>query len=296
MRTDEMAPLKNIIKADVVWEVFKNLLLITVGSVLCAAATNGIIIPQKFISAGFTGLALSIFYFLPSLSVGWLYFILNIPLFVLGWRFVGRRFLLYSIIGMLVFSAALYFVRVPFSIQDKLLSALLAGIISGAGSGIILRSAGSAGGLDILAVIMARSFSLRLGSTSLAFNSILLFTAGLMFSLESALYTLIYIFVTSYMVNLVVTGLSQRKSVFIISSRWKEIAEGIREEIQRGYTLISGRGGYTGQDEQILYTVITFRELHRLKTLIRQVDPNAFMVVHDTLEVMGHRIGNQPHW
>lgn len=277
-------------------EVLKNLLFITVGSVLCAAATNGIIIPQKFISAGFTGLAVGIFYFLPSFSVGWLYFFLNIPLFILGWKFVGRRFLLYSVTGMVVFSTTLYVVHVPFPLQDKLLGALLAGIITGTGSGIILRSAGSAGGLDILAVIMLSRFSLRLGSTSLAFNSILLFTAGLLFSLESALYTLIYIFVSSYMLNLVVTGLSQRKSVFIISPQWEGIAQGIREEIQRGYTLIRGQGGYTGKEEQILYTVITFRELPRLKALIRRVDPNAFMVAHDTLEVMGHRIGNQPHW
>jgi uncharacterized membrane-anchored protein YitT (DUF2179 family) len=94
----------------------------------------------------------------------------------------------------------------------------------------------------------------------------------------------------------VVTGLSQRKSVFIISPQWEEISQEIMEKIQRGVTIIGGRGGYTGREEHILYTVITFRELSRLKQLVSSIDPDAFVVVTETLEVMGHRIGSQPHW
>lgn len=277
---------------DVLW----NILLISVGSALCAMALNGILVPQKFISSGFSGLSLIIHYFYPSAPISVLYFVLNVPLFLLGWKYVGRRFFSYSILGMILFSIALQFIHVPFPIQDKLLSAILAGIITGAGGGIILRSVGSAGGLDILAVIMLMRFSFRLGSTSLAFNSVLLCIAGVLYSLESALYTLIFIFVSAYMLNLVVTGLSQRKAVFIISPRWKEIGQGIIQEINRSYTIIRGAGGFSGREENILYTVVSFKELPRLKTLIRRLDPNAFMVAHDTLEVMGQRIGNQPHW
>jgi uncharacterized membrane-anchored protein YitT (DUF2179 family) len=111
-----------------------------------------------------------------------------------------------------------------------------------------------------------------------------------------ALYTLIFLYVSSYIVNLVVTGLSQRKAVYIVSPQWQKITQEIQEKIQRGVTIIEGRGAYTGREEQILYTVITFRELSRLKQLIRDVDPDAFVVVTSTLEVMGHRIGTQPHW
>ncbi len=277
---------------DVLW----NILLISVGSVLCALAVNGILIPQKFISSGFAGLSLIIHYFYSSAPVGALYFALNIPLFLLGWKYIGHRFFFYSILGMVLFSLSLQFIHIPFPVQDKLLSAILAGIITGAGGGIILRSAGSAGGLDILGVMMLMRFAYRLGSTSLAFNSVLLCIAGVLYSLESSLYTLIFIFVSSYMLNLVVTGLSQRKAVFIISPSWKEIGQGIIEEINRSYTIIRGAGGFSGREENILYTVVSFKELPRLKTLIRQQDPNAFMVAHDTLEVMGQRIGNQPHW
>ena len=277
-------------------QVCWNLGLISVGSVLCAVAINGILIPHKFVSGGFAGLALVIYYLLPALPVAFVYFFLNVPLFVLGWKYVGRRFFIYSIAGMIIFSCALKWVNASIPVQDQILSALLAGIISGTGAGIILRSVGSAGGLDILSVILLQGCSVRLGTTSLAFNSLVLASAAVLLSLEKALYALVYVYVNSYMLNLVVTGLSQRKAVFIISPRWQEISQEIFEKLNRGLTVIKGQGGYSGQEEQILYTVITFRELPRLKEIIRRLDPNAFVVVTETLEVMGQRIGNQPHW
>jgi uncharacterized membrane-anchored protein YitT (DUF2179 family) len=209
---------------------------------------------------------------------------------------VGRRFFLYSIAGTIIFSACLKVVDVKMPVSDPILAALLAGIITGVGAGMILRSAGSAGGLDILSVILLQRFSVRLGTTSLALNSVILAAGAALFSLERSLYALIYIYVSAHMLNLVVTGLHQRKAVFIISPRWREIAREIFEKLNRGLTLINGRGGYTGQEEEIIYTVVAFRELPRLKEIIRRLDPKAFMVVTETLEVMGHRIGNQPHW
>ena len=277
-------------------EVLWNLALISLGSGLCSMAINGILIPQHFFGAGFTGVALIVHYIFPSLPVAVIYFILNVPIFTLGWMYVGRRFFLYSIAGLFIFTGTLVWIHISLPVHDKMLSALLAGIIVGVGSGIILRSLGSAGGLDIFSVIFLKRFSIRLGSTILAFNSLVLGAGAILFSLDGALYTLVYIFVCSYVVNVVVTGLSQRKAVHIISPRWKEISHEIMDKIQRGVTIINGQGGYTGRDEQILYTVISFRELPQLKQMIRSVDPNAFVVVTDTLEVMGHGIGNQPHW
>jgi uncharacterized membrane-anchored protein YitT (DUF2179 family) len=197
---------------------------------------------------------------------------------------------------MCIFSAAIQSIHITLPVYDQLLSALLAGIVIGVGSGLILKSLGSAGGTDILSVILLKVFSIRLGTTILAFNGIILVVSALIFSLEKALYTLIYLYITSSIVNLVVTGLSQRKAVYIISPKWREISQRIMEEIQRGVTIIKGQGGFSGQEQQILYTVITFRELARLKQMVRNEDPEAFVVVSETLEVMGHRVGNQPHW
>lgn len=277
-------------------QILWHLGLIAVGSVLCAVAINGILIPHRFVSGGLVGLALVINYLSSPLPVGWLYLVLNIPLFALGWRYVGRRFFFYSMAGVCILFLALTYTKVLLPVHDMLLSALLAGIITGVGSGIILRSWGSAGGLDILSVILLKRFSVRLGSTILTFNAVILVATAALFSLDMALYTLIYLYISATMVNLVVTGLSQRKAVHIISPKWEKISQEIMEELQRGVTIIGGRGGYTGQEELILYTIITFRELPRLKQLVKVIDPDAFVVVSDTLEVMGQRIGNQPHW
>jgi len=277
-------------------QVLWNLFLISLGSSLCAIAINGILIPQKFLSGGLMGLVLIIHYLVPSSSVAILYALLNLPVFALGWMYVGRRFFLYSLAGAAILSGALAWVHVSLPVHDMVSSALLAGIISGVGVGIILKSLGSAGGSDILSVALLKRYSIRLGTTSLAFNSGVLVAGALLFPLDKALYTLIYIYVSTRILDLVVTGLSQRKAVYIISPRWEEISHKILEDIKRGVTVIQGQGAYTGREEKILYTVVNFRELSHVKQLIRGIDTKAFVVVSDTLEVMGHRIGNQPQW
>ena len=273
-----------------------NLLLITAGSVLCAFAIKAILIPKQFLAGGVTGLSLLIHYVLPTLPVGLIYFLLNIPLFVVGWLFVGRRFFIYSIAGVVIFSAVVLLPYPIFHIQDTILAALTAGIITGIGSGIILKSLGSAGGLDILSVILFKKYSIRPGTFTLVFNAVLIVTAGFRIPMEMILYTLIYLYVTSHFLNLVIVGLSQRKSIMIISPLWSEISREIMDRLQRGITVVRGEGGYTGKELHILYSVITFAELSRFKEIIRKIDPEAFVVVTETLEVMGKRIGNQPHW
>jgi uncharacterized membrane-anchored protein YitT (DUF2179 family) len=278
--------------AEILW----NLLLMTAGSLLCAVAVKGILVPKEFLAGGFTGLALLLHYLVPAVPVGVAYFLFNVPNFVLGWVYIGRRFFFYSLAGMTIFSLLVMLPFPELAIDDLILCALTAGIITGVGSGIILRSLGSAGGMDILAVIIFKKFSVRIGTTNLAFNLLLLGAAAFRIRLEMILYTLIYIYVTSYMVNLVVTGFSQRKAVMIISKQWRAIADEIMNRMQRGVTVVQGEGGFTGQPIRILYSVITFSELSRFKNRVRQIDPEAFVVVTETLEVMGKGIGNQPHW
>ena len=277
-------------------KILWNLLLISAGSIICALAIKGILLPKQFLAGGLTGLTLLVHYVLPSLPVGVIYFILNVPLFLIGWMFVGRRFFFYSIAGVCIFSALMLLPYPDLKIKDMILAALTAGIVTGLGSGIILRSLGSAGGLDILSVILYKKFSIRLGTTVMVFNALLMITAAFRIPLEMILYTLIYLYATSHFVNLVVTGLSQRKAIMIISSKWELISKEIMDHLQRGVTVVRGEGGYSGQELRILYSVIAFQELSRFKEVIRRVDPQAFVVVSETLEVMGKGIGNQPHW
>jgi len=277
-------------------KIIWNLSLISVGSVLCALVIKGVLIPKHFLAGGVTGVSLLLHYVFSSIPVGVIYFILNIPLFVIGWLFVGRRFFFYSLAGMAVFSAVMLLPFPVLPVEDMILSALAAGIVTGIGSGIILKSLGSAGGLDILTVILFKKYSIGPGPFILAFNSILLLAAATRIPLEMVLYTLIYSFVSTHFMNLVIVGLSQRKAIMIISPRWEEISQEIMNRLNRGVTVVPSRGGYTGKEMHILYSVITFNELSRFKEMIRKIDPEAFVVVTETLEVMGKSIGNQPHW
>lgn len=277
---------------QMLWNVF----LLSTGSIVCAVAVNGILVPQHFLSAGFTGISLIIHYLVPTVSVGVIYFLINIPLFLAGWSMVGRRFFFYSIVGMALYSLALTLIKVDISIDNKILSALLAGIINGTGSGLILRSYGSSGGTDILAVILHKIMSLRLGSTALALNCVILVAASILISLEGALYTLVFLYVSIYFMDLVIVGFSKRKAVMIISDHWEKISQEILKKDRRGVTIIEGSGGYRGEGKQIIYSIIALQDLPQLKKLISEIDPHAFVVIMDTLEVMGARIGNQPHW
>ncbi|CAK8711153.1 MAG: putative membrane-anchored protein YitT [Candidatus Electronema aureum] len=278
-------------------QVISDIVLLCIGSSLCATAVNGILIPNNFVTGGVTGIALILHKILPVLDVGMIYLLLNVPLFALAWMTIGRRFFFYSIIGTMTLTFALLFVNfIHFNLADKMLNALLAGLILGGGAGLCLRTSGSQGGMDILSVVMLKRFSINIGNTILTVNCIVLLIISVYYSIESVLYTMIVVYVTSKVLNIVVTGLSQRKSVFIISPKWEEIAQEILKDIRRGATIIKGRGAYSRNEEHILYAVITFTEIGQLKRIVRSIDPGAFVVISDTLEVMNYRIGNQPHW
>ena len=283
-------------KIETARTVLWNLFLIISGSLICAQSINGILIPHGFLSGGFVGTTLIIHYLLPFLPVAGIFFVINIPVFFLGWKYIGRRFFFYSVDGVTIFSLVVLWKPLIIPVHDKMLAAIFAGILSGAGGGIILKSMGSAGGMDILSIILFKRFSIRLGTNILVLNSLILSFTAYFFSLEKALYTLIFLFVSPQVLNLVIYGLSQRKAVHIISPQWELIHKGILEKIQRGVTIINSQGGYTGQNIQMVFTVISHQELPRLKKLIDDVDPQAFVVVSDTLEVMGRGIGNQPQW
>ena len=277
-------------------QVLLDILLISSGNVLCASAINGILIPQYFVTGGITGISLIIHKFIPSINLAWIYVIFNVPLFALAWMVVGRRFFFYSILGTLSLAISIAFIHPTIHLDDKMLNALLAGLILGAGTGLCLRSSGSQGGIDILSVMLLKRFSISIGNTILSVNFTLLFLISISYSIEAVLYTLIVVFVSSKVINLVVSGLSQRKTVFIISSQWEKISQEILKDVRHGVTIIKGEGGYTGNEEHILYSVITIAEIGQLKRLVHNIDPAAFVVISDTLEVSNYRIGNQPHW
>jgi len=274
--------------------VLYNLCLISAGSLIFVIGMNSVLIPSKLLSAGVTGIALIFHYLFPELNVGLAYFLLNLPLMLLGFFSISRRFLLYTVYGMGFFSLTAAFIKPPAAaIQDPILAALFAGIICGVGVGVILRSIGSTGGVDILAVYVNQKFGFRPGSVSLVFNAVVLMVGGYFFGLEVALCTLIYVFTSSRVLDAVLTGFNQRMSTMVISEKTDEMAKEIFKKVNRGVTFLKGKGAFTGQERDVLLTITTLTELPKLKDVIFSIDPGAFVVVNNTLEVLGKRHGSR---
>ncbi|MCI5149350.1 MAG: YitT family protein [Candidatus Electrothrix sp. MAN1_4] len=277
-------------------QVIRDIGLLCLGGIFCAIGINSILIPHNFVTGGITGLTLIIYKIFPFLDPGIIYLVLNIPLFILAWMVVGRRFFVYSILGTVALSVSLQFFSFDLQIQDRMLNALLAGVILGVGAGVCLKTSGSQGGTDMLSVVLMKRYSIKIGTTLMVLNGLVLLMISVYYSIEAVLYTMIVVFVSSKVINLVVVGLSQRKAIFIISKHWESISQEILKDIRRGVTIIKGEGGYSRKEEKILYTVVQLTEIGNLKRVVHGIDPDAFVVISDTQEVINYRIGNQPHW
>ncbi len=272
--------------------ILLNLGLIAAGSIIFVIGMHSILIPQHFVTGGVTGLAMIAHYRLASLDVGVVYFVFNLPLLLLGWFSISRRFILYTVFGMSFFSLAAKLIQTPaVQIQDPLVAAIFAGVLCGSGGGLILRSVGSAGGFDILGIYMNKRFGLRPGAMIFILNLFPLALGGLLYSLDIGLYSVIYSFTYGKVVDAILSGLNQRKSVLIISKRSHEIAQCILTEVKRGVTFLKGEGAYSGEAQDIILTITTLTEAPKLKARVFSIDPNAFVVVNDTLEVLGQRHG-----
>lgn len=269
-------------------KTFESLSLILLGTAISGWSIDALIIPHRFLSGGISGVSL-LTYYLASFPPVWLsILILNIPIFILGWHEVSFRFVLYSLIGMLGLSGFIFiFTGASFPIYDDILTAILAGVFLGVGSGLTFRAGGSQGGIDIVSIYLNRHYSIRIGHTIFTINILILVAAGIIISIDLALYTMIMMFVSSRVLDRIQAGFNQRKSVMIISNASRTIAQGILHNLNRGVTILKGEGGYTGQSQDVVYTVITMLELVRLKELVWTTDSNAFIIVNDTVEVIG---------
>ncbi|RJQ55687.1 MAG: YitT family protein [Desulfobacteraceae bacterium] len=269
-----------------------NFFLIAAGSVIFSAGMNGILVPQQFISGGVTGLAMLIHYMLPSAGVGIAYFLLNLPLAALGWRHISRRFMVYTLFGIVVFSLcadAIHF-EMP-DIQDPILAALFAGVVCGIGGGLILRSMGSAGGFDILAIYVNKQFGFRVGMVGFLANAAVLGIGAMVYDIQLTLYSVIFFFTCSKVVDQILTGFNTRKSLIVISDCSEGIAAAIMQRHNRGVTYLKGMGAYGKKEKNVIFTITGLVELPKLKETIFALDPDAFVVVNDTLEVFGKRHG-----
>ncbi|MDP6384128.1 MAG: YitT family protein, partial [SAR324 cluster bacterium] len=232
---EELQDLSDFVRRFAFW---RTLLMIQIGCFIFGCVVSGILIPQNFFAGGLMGISLLIL----TLSGDWislslLYILLNLPLFLLGYRSFSLRFLVISLMGMGILSLNLEWTEgMNIPTREPLLAAILGGILSGAGSGLYLRFGGSVGGLDILGAFLKKKFSIPIGNTFILVNLVIIAANGLLYDLDIALYTGIFMYVFSWALQRVQTGFSQRKAVFIISKKPEEVADKVLRKMDRGLT------------------------------------------------------------
>ncbi len=269
------------------YTIWWNLLLITVGSVIISAAMKGIVVHHAFVPGGVFGVGLLIFYAFPVVSAGIVYFLLNIPLFVVGWVNVSRRFFFYSLYAMVVATLTYELIELDFGIQDQLYAAIAAGGIIGFGAGIVLRSLGSNGGLDVVAVLLNQKYNIGIGKTYFVFNFALFSFSLLVLDIDLIIASLILVFITSVVLESTLAMFNQRKLVLIISDRSDEIADEMIKRLKMGATFIRGRGAYSRKDKDIIMAITNNIVLKRLEELVFSKDEHAIFVVENTFNVLG---------
>lgn len=266
----------------------RNTLFILLGTAIMAFGLVNFNMQNKLAEGGFTGITL-LLYFLWNINPSYTNLILNIPLFFIGWKLLGRNSFLYTIVGTIGVSLFLWiFQRYPLDIplrNDLTLAALFAGVFAGIGLGIIFRSGGTTGGVDIIARLVQKYSGWNMGKTMFIFDACVITLSLITYlNYKQAMYTLVAVFVTARVIDFIQEGAYTARGAMIISEQNEEIAERIMAEMQRGVTALRGYGSYTKNERDVLYCVVAKNEIIRLKNLITAVDPHAFIsisVVHD---------------
>lgn len=265
----------------------KNLLFIAIGTFIFSFGINYFTIANELSEGGLTGIAILLNYAF-NISPSLVILVLNIPLFIIGWIKLGFKSMVYTGFGTIFVSLFLWLTegfRLP--LDDLLLAALFAGLFVGLGLGITFRYGGTTGGSDIIARLLFKYYNIRMGRTMLIIDVIVICASTFIIEIEKAMYTLVAVYIGSKIIDFVQDGAYAAKAATIISNNPSEISVKIMNEMERGATILNGRGSYTGQDKEILYCVIGRSELSRLKNIVYSIDKNAFVVVSDVHDVLG---------
>lgn len=276
---------------DFGWRSIKDFLLIILGGLLQALALRTFLVPSLLVGGGISGLA-QLFHYLWNLPIGAVTLLGNIPLFIIGWRFLGGpRFAIRTILA--VFS---YTVFVDILVEltgtspitdDLLLNSLYGGILLGVGLGLVYLGQGTSGGTDILGRILNRRFGMSISLAYMVTDSFAVILAGFFFGWDRALYGLIMIYLSGVAADMISQGTNVIREALIITDKTEEVINAISDVLGRGTTIIDAKGGYTQKDRPMIFCVVTAGEVIRLKTIVQETDPNAFMVVGHVNEALG---------
>jgi uncharacterized membrane-anchored protein YitT (DUF2179 family) len=273
------------------WDAGKDYLLILLGAALQALALKVFLVPANLASGGVSGLAQIISHY-TDWPIGLMVFVGNLPLFLIGWRHLGGpRFAFRTAFAVITFSVIMDlpidFLPPQGLTDDLVLNALYGGVVSGIGFGLVYRGRGTSGGSDILGRILNHRYGIPISQSYLFTDSLIMFMAGLSFSWENALYALVMLYVSGIAAEAISQGSNIVRTAMIVTSNPERVKDGVINSLGRGVTVLSGQGGYTGEQRTVLYCVITRAEVSRLKVVVSESDLQAFMVIGQAYEALG---------
>jgi uncharacterized membrane-anchored protein YitT (DUF2179 family) len=266
--------------------------LILVGAFIMASGFVFFITPHKIVPGGVYGISI-VLHHLIGTPVGLIALCFDIPLTLLGIKILGPRFGVKTVIGFILTAGfvdllTLLWGEQPLVEDDALLSSIFGGVMIGIGLGMIFKAKATSGGSDIIAMIVAKYTKLPLGQLMIAVDSAIVLVGFIAFQdWKIPLYSLIVIFITGRVIDVVLQGISYDKTLFIVSEKTQELRDKIINDLNRGGTFIQGKGMFNGNDRTIVYTVVNRRELAMLQDFIHRTDPDAFMTVINANEILG---------
>jgi uncharacterized membrane-anchored protein YitT (DUF2179 family) len=262
-------------------------LFIAFGAFLVAFSIELFLLPNEIIDGGIIGISMMTSY-LSGIDLGFVILILNLPFLIIGYRLIGKTFAINTLIGVIFLAIFTFVVQsFQFDLNDPMLAAIFGGILLGIGVGTIIRFGGALDGTEIIAIISNKNIGFSVGEIIMFLNIFILGSAGFVYSWSSAMYSLIAYFVAFKTIDIVLEGLDESKSVMIITDNPNEIAEAIIHRLGRGVTHIYAKGGYTKEDKEILYCIVTRLEVAKLKSIVAEHDSRALITIEHVADVMG---------
>ncbi len=273
-----------------------RLLFITIGSAIAAFAIECVLIPRDVIDGGVVGVSIMANY-LTKLPLGLFLIVFNLPFVVMAFQKFGKTFvglMLYGVIMLSLFSEIFLETGIVFS-EDTFIAAVFGGIILGIGVGFVLKSNAALDGTEIMAIKLAKRYPFAVGEIVMFFNVFIFIAAGFVYGVDKAMYSAVTYFIAAKAIDLVLQGVNEAKSVFIMSPKYEEIGKEIMKNLDKSVTYLSAEGGYSGAKSKMVYCVITKIEIPKIKDIVSEIDSSAFIAIENVHEVDGKRYRKKSH-
>ncbi|WP_334071858.1 MULTISPECIES: YitT family protein [Paenibacillus] len=267
--------------------ILKRFFFISIGAILMAVALEMFLVPNEIIDGGITGISIVLSKITP-IPLGIFIFLINLPFLIFGYKQIGKTFVISTLYGITLLSlTTAYLHDVDSFTEEKILAVLFGGLILGAGVGLVIRFGGALDGSEIVAILLSKKLRLPVGQIIMIINIFIFTIAGFVFGADSAMYSIFAFYIAAKVMDVVVQGLDESKSVTIISGQFEEISEAILARLGRATTLLYAKGGFSKEDTQMIYCVITRLEVAKLKAVVQEIDPKAFISIQNVADVLG---------